>query len=348
MKRCIALLLAALICLSGCGKQRNPEPKGKSYFTYFDTVSYVFSYAGDSDKAFDANCAAASETLGRYHRLFDIYHEYADMNNLCTLNRLAGESVPLEDELLAFLQEAKDMYTLTNGQMNVMLGSVLRLWHEAREAASADPAAAYVPSDEQLREAARHTGIDLLEIDPEAGTARIRDPEAAIDVGAFGKGYAVERAAEALRARGAEGYVLNIGGNIRTIGTRPDGSGWSTGIRDPLEPEGAFALHIRLADVACVSSGVYERYFTAAGTRYHHIIDPDSLYPADCYASITVLAGDSGLADALSTALFCMDYEESSALVASLEGVEACWIFPDGSVRSSPGFAALIEEANEP
>lgn len=347
MKRCIALLLAALLCLSGCGKQKNAEAKGKSYFAYFDTVSYVYSYAGDPEKVFDANCAAASETLGRWHRLFDIYHEYADMNNLCTLNRLAGESVALDGELIAFLQEAKEMYARTDGQMNVMLGAVLRLWHEARETASSDPSAATVPTEEQLREAARHTGIELLELDPERGTARISDPEASIDVGAFGKGYATERAAETLRARGAEGYVLNIGGNIRAIGTRPDGSGWTTGIRDPLEPDVSFALRIGIADTACVSSGVYERFFTVAGTRYHHIIDPDTLYPAGYYTAITVITEDSGLADALSTALFCMDYAESSALVASLEGVEACWFFPDGSFRSSPGFAALIEEAKE-
>jgi thiamine biosynthesis lipoprotein len=320
------------------------QPQGMVYYAYFDTVSYVYDYAGDSAERFADRSAEVSHILENYHKLFDIYHEYAGVNNLCTLNRLAGgEPVPVERELLDFLAYAKEMYTLTGGQMNVMLGAVLRPWHDCREAAGEDPAHARIPTEEELREAAEHTDIELLELDFDAGTARIADPAASIDVGALGKGYATEKAAQYLERIGAEGYVLNIGGNIRIIGNRPDGSGWRTGVRDPLDPDG-YALYIRIADTACVSSGVYERYFVVNGQRYHHIIDPDTLYPAGYYAALTVLTRDSGLADALSTALFCMDFEDSLALAESLEGVEVCWIFPDGEQRYSSGFAEWITE----
>jgi thiamine biosynthesis lipoprotein len=351
-------LLASLLFLNACaaqtgdaagtaGPQAN-EPKGKVYYTYFDTVSYVYDYAGDSAERFEDRSAEVSHILLEYHQLFDIYHEYSGVTNLCTLNKAAGgDALEVDPKLINFLLDAKEMYRLTGGEMNVMLGAVLRLWHDCREAAEEDPASATIPGAEELRQAYSHTGIDLLEIDPERHTVRIADPEASIDVGALGKGYATERAAEYLEREGASGYVLNIGGNIRCIGDRPDGSGWATAIRDPDNSTEDYACRIRIRDTACVTSGVYERYFTVNGRQYHHIIDKDTLYPAEYYTSLTVVTRDSALADALSTALFCMPPEEGKALVESIGGVEALWIFPDGTERQTPGFAELIEEQTE-
>ena len=340
-------LLAVCLALGGCGtkvqQSKTVEPKGKVYFSYFDTVSYIYDYSGDSAERFDDRSAEVSHILEEYHRLFDIYHEYEGINNLCTLNRLAGgEAVPVDEKLVEFLLYAKEMYSLTSEQMNVMLGAVLQLWHDCREAASDPSKEAMIPTKEALREAFLHTGINLLEINEEENTVCITDPDASLDVGALGKGYATEMAAKWLEDQGALGYVLNIGGNIRIIGSRPDGTGWKTGIRDPADPDGEFALNIRIADTACVSSGIYERFFVAEGKRWHHIIDPDTLYPAEWYTALTVITKDSALADALSTALFCMEYEESRSLVESLDGVEACWIFSDGEQRFSSGFEELI------
>ncbi|MCR5664695.1 MAG: FAD:protein FMN transferase [Oscillospiraceae bacterium] len=370
---CAAVLLLSLLWLSACAASsggtvsteegravpggeesaaaspaaQRIEPKGTVYYTYFDTVSYVYDYAGDSAERFDDRSAEVSHILSDYHKLFDIYHEYSGVVNLCTLNAAAGgEALEVDPRLVGFLLYAKELYERTDGEMNVMLGAVLRLWHDCREAASEKPSEASIPTEEALREAAKHTDIALLEIDPVNNTVRISDPLASIDVGALGKGYATECAAEALEQMGAAGYVLNIGGNIRCIGDRPDGSGWLTAIRDP-DPEAEdYACRIRIRDTSCVTSGVYERYFTVAGKQYHHIIDKDTLYPAAYYSSLTVVTRDSGLADALSTALFCMPWEDGSRLAASMDGVEALWIFPDGEQRCTPGFAARIEETN--
>ena len=134
--------------------------------------------------------------------------------------------MPVDEKLIAFLDVAKELYEATDGEMNVMMGAVLRIWHDCRTAASDDPSAARVPDEQELSEAAMHTDISLLEIDRENQTVRISDPDASIDVGALGKGYATERAADYLFAQEAYGYVLNVGGNIRIIGTKPDGGGW--------------------------------------------------------------------------------------------------------------------------
>ena len=342
---CALCAVLCVVSLCGCGAEEDAAPKGKSYFTYFDTVSYVYSYAGDSAERFDELSAEASAILSEYHRLFDIYHEYEGTVNLCTVNKNAGgEPLCVDEKLIDFLLYTKELYELTNGECNVMLGAVLAPWHECREKATESPESAAIPDAELLAEKAQHTDISLLEIDRENNTVRIADPEAAIDVGAVGKGYATEMAAGRLTELGAESYVLNVGGNIRIIGARPDGTGWVTGVKDPNAPDSAFALKLNIKDTSCVTSGVYERYFTADGVRYHHIIDKDTLYPAQYYLSLTVLTQNSGLADALSTALFCMPLEDGKALISSINGVQAVWILNDGSIEYTDGAAEMIEK----
>lgn len=336
------LAAATAVSFAACAREASKaEPQGKAFFAFFDTVSYVYSYAEESVEQFNERAEMVSGILEKYHRMFDIYHEYTGQNNLCTINRLAGgEPVEVDRELIDFLLYAKELYTSTNGEMNIMLGAVLSQWHDCREAAQ--DGEARLPDEQELLEAAGHTDISLLEIDEEKLTVRISDEQASIDVGALGKGYATERAAELLEAQGVTSYVLNIGGNLRIIGTKPDGGGWVTGIRDPQNEGGSIDARLLLADTSCVTSGVYERYFTVDGKRYHHIIDKDTRYPAAYFSSVTVVSGDSALADALSTALFCMPLDEGMELLKGLDA-EALWILPDGEIEYSEGFSEYME-----
>ncbi|MBQ3012262.1 MAG: FAD:protein FMN transferase [Clostridia bacterium] len=342
---CLFMVLGLLVVMTGCPETANKaEPKGMVYFTFFDTVSYIYSYKVETNEQFGKNCEGVSEILEEYHRLFDIYHEYSGVVNLCTLNKNAGgEPMVVDEKLIDFLLYAEELYTLTGGEMNIMMGAVLRPWHDCREAAGTDPSSASIPNEDKLSEAAEHVDFSLLEIDEQNLTVRITDPEASIDVGALGKGYATEKAAQYLIENGVSSYVLNIGGNIRIIGQKPDGSGWLTGIKNPFDPE-SYAKRITISDVSCVTSGIYERYFVVDGSRYHHVIDKDTLMPSEHFASVTVITSDSGLADALSTALFCMSYEDGLALVQSIGGVEVFWVANDGTQYMTEGFAALVSE----
>jgi len=339
---CLYVVLGLLVFMTGCPKTANKaQPQGMVYYSFFDTVTYIYSYAGDSNEAFEANCKAASKVLESYHRLFDIYYEHSGVNNLCTVNKNAGgEAVKVDRELIDFLLYAKQLHETTDGEMNIMMGSVLKLWHDCRTQAGEDPKNARIPTQEELTEAAAHTALSLLEIDEAAGTVRITDSAASIDVGALGKGYATQKAAEHLKGLGLNSYVLNVGGNICTIGTKPDGTGWATGVKDPADPEN-FVLSITLADTSCVTSGNYERFFTVEGERYHHIIDKDTRMPARYFSAVTVITPDSALADALSTALFAMPYEDGVALVKSIGDVEVLWITPDGTQYRTEGFSKL-------
>lgn len=345
----LLVLLCLLLCAcQGAGivqprgtAQTMPEPTGMSYFGFFDTVSYVYNYAGDSAERFEDRSADVAALLEEYHQLFDIYHEYSGVSNLCTVNKYAGgEAVKVDRRLIDFMLYARELYELTGGEMDIMMGAVLRIWHDCREDASENPQNGRIPTLEELEDANEHTGFQLLEIDEENCTLRITDPEASIDVGALGKGYATEQAAQFLEQQGAYGYVLNVGGNIRCIGTKPDGSGWATGIRHP-EDDMAYAAKIEISDTSCVTSGVYERYFTVDGRRYHHIIDKDTLYPAEYYSSLTVLCKDSTLADALSTALFCMDMESGQALADRIGGIELVYVTEEGELYCTKGVNRL-------
>ena len=257
----LALLMVALLP-KGCGAgAKDPEMQAKTYYEYFDTQSTVFSYVGDDPALFEARCAAIEQQLSYYHELFDIYYEYSGVTNLRTLNRMAGKGpVVVDRALIDFLLYAKDVYALTGGRVNVALGSVLSLWHDCRE--DADDGVFAIPSEEALHEASQHTDLSAVVIDEAASTVEITDPALRLDVGALGKGYAAEQILSSLRDEGVTGYVLNLGGNLCTLGTKPSGDGWMTGITNPDRTAAdRFACRITLSDLSCVTSGDYERYY---------------------------------------------------------------------------------------
>ena len=348
LRRAIALLICAslLLCmLSACDVAEQastieePDKQARSFYEYFDTVCVVISYKGDPAKDFESNCNAIETLLDDYHKLFDIYYEYAGVNNLKTINKNAGVApVKVDGRLIEFLLYAKEIYALTEGKTNVAMGSVLSLWHKERERGIDDPENAKLPESEALAEAAKHTDISCLVINEEENTVYLSDPDMRLDVGALGKGYATEKAAELLISRGVTSYVLNFGGNIRAIGTKVTGEGWTTGITNPdKSSDESFVCKVDIKDISLVTSGDYERYYTVDGVNYHHIIDPDTNMPANYFSSVSVFTKDSGLADALSTALFCMSYEDGLALSNKIGGIDVIWVSANGEVKSTSG-----------
>ena len=334
-------LLLSCLSLFSCKKEK-PLEKFNSYsFDYFDTVTTITGYA-ESKEAFDEVASEILAELGDYHRLFTIYHRFEGMENLCTVNELVNGShrtVTVDRRIVDLLLYAKEMHALTGGRINIAMGSVLSIWHDYRTEGINDVTAAKLPPMEALLEAAKHTDIQNLVIDEEACTVTITDPKMTLDVGAIAKGYAVEMAAQTLEKKGITGYVINVGGNVRTVGSKPDGEGWTVGIEDPADPSADYIAYLSLSGESLVTSGSYQRYYLVNGERYHHIIHPDTLMPAKGFLSVSILTPHSGNGDALSTALFCMSFEEGLALVESLPETEAQWVFSDGSIRTSSGWS---------
>lgn len=346
------LVLAALsVCAACAGSKRYST----QFLDVFDTVSMEIGYT-KTEEAFTEASAASHKQLLREHQLYDIYNSYDGLNNLKKVNDQAGVGpVQVDPELIDLVKWGKDVCRLTNGKVNIAYGAVLQLWHEKREQGLADPDLAALPDADALAEAARHTDIDDVVIDASAGTIYLRDPEMRLDVGGIGKGYAAEKAARLLQNAGADHFLLNLGGNLRAIGTKGDGTKWVCPVESPDYRDDQrgdpYAVTCYLNDLSLVTSGDYERYYTVDGQRYHHIIDPDTAYPAAYHRSVTVLTEDSGLADALSTALFMMSVEDGKALLQSIrEGssplgedlaatvLEAMWIDADGQQTYTDGF----------
>ena len=339
MKRVISLLL--LLCLlTGCAAGA-AEPERKQYtasfLDVFDTITSIVGKA-DSEETFRAASQAVHEELLEYHRLFDIYNDYEGINNLKTINDHAGIApVEVDERIIALLKDCKFYHELTGGVVNPAMGSVLKLWHVARNDGINDPANACLPDMEALTEAAQHMDLGAVVIDEAASTVYISDADVQLDVGAVAKGWATQRVAEAA----PEGLLISVGGNVCATGPKDEtGTPWVVGVQDP--DGGDQYLHtLYLTKGSLVTSGDYQRAYVVDGELYHHIIDPNTLYPSTLWRSVTILCGDSGLADALSTALFLLPQEEGQALLDKT-GAEAMWVDRAGNNFYSSGFQANI------
>ena len=341
----VALLLLSVLSLSACDRQ--PQRFSTYSFDYFHTTTTLIGFEQDQE-AFDATAALILAELEEYHKLYTIYHRYEGLENLCTINELkdgAHRTVTVDRRIIDMLLYAKEAYDVTGGLVNVAMGSVLSIWHDYRTLGSDEPWNAALPPMDKLTEAAKHTDISNMVIDEAKSTVTLTDPAMTLDVGAIAKGYAVEMVARSMEQKGISGYVLNVGGNVRTIGAKPDGTPWTVGIEQPLEDATEpYLAQLYLSGESLVTSGSYQRYYTVDGKNYHHIIHPDTLMPADGLVSVSVVCQSSAQGDALSTALFCMSVEDGMELISSLPDVEAMWLTEDGAQYYSDGFAAYTQE----
>ena len=338
MKRFLLILLA-LVLLCGCTQTAQPEQKQytATFLELFDTVTTVIGRA-DSEEAFQEAAYAIRDQLQHYHRLFDIYNDYEGIANIKTINDHAGKSpVTVDTAIIQLLLDCKTYYEITDGRVNVAMGSVLQLWHEARNDSLRDPLNAWIPDVQKLNAAAQHTAFDSIVIDEAASTVYITDPEVRLDVGAIAKGWATQRVAN----NAPSGMLISVGGNVCATGPKlADGTPWVIGIQNPDDPEKN--LHtLYVAGGSVVTSGDYQRYFLVNGEKYHHIIDPTAQMPATYWRCVSVICPDSGLADALSTGLFLMDLEQGKALAQKC-GAEVFWVDHNGNEFMTAGFESQL------
>ena len=340
IRKILSLILAAVL-LTGCAAPTDTVSKKRyqaSFLTLFDTVTSIVGYA-ESEEEFEKIIDEIHDQLEVYHQFFDIYQTYEGVNNIKTINDQAGVApVEVHPVLISFLQECKEYYEVTGGAVNVAMGSVLSLWHESRNAGIDDPEHAKLPDEEALQEAAKHCSFDTVIIDEEYSTVYLEDPQQRLDVGAIAKGWATQRVCENLPA----GFLVSVGGNVCASGPKPESGGsWVVGIQDPEGGTDDYLHTVYVNQESVVTSGDYQRYYTVDGKEYHHIIDPETLYPASNWKAVSIVCTDSGLGDALSTALFLLDREEGQKLLDKYDA-QAMWVDLEGETYYSPGFKELI------
>ena len=340
----IAVLMLFCVSLCSCKPEQQKNKYTAHSFDYFDTVATITGFE-TSQAEFDKVSNEIFSQLAEYHKLYTIYHRFDGMENLCTINEVkdgAHRTVKVDRRIIDMLLYAKEMYNKTDGMLNIAMGSVLSLWHDYRTIGKDNPENASLPPMAQLLEAAKHTDINKVLIDEENLTVTLTDPLMKLDVGAIAKGYATEQIALYLEEKGVSGYLLNIGGNVRAIGSKPDGSEWLVGIENANKDD--YLAYLEIADKSVVTSGSYQRYYTVDGKRYHHIIHPDTQMPATEFTSVSIICKDSGLGDALSTAIFCMPLEKGKTLIESMNEVEAMWLSVNGKITVSSGWNKYIKK----
>jgi FAD:protein FMN transferase len=341
------LMIVLILNLTACSLSTTTKSTRyeATFLELFDTVTTIVGYAQTKEE-FSKNAQMIYDDLKQYHELFDIYNNYDGINNIKTINDNAGKQpVKVDQKIIDLLNFSKEMYELTDGMVNIAFGAVLAVWHDYREAGTDDPESATLPPMDILKEKSQHTDINKMIINEKDLTVYLEDPDMRLDVGAIAKGYATEKVCDDMIEKGLNNVSVSVGGNVRTIGTKEDGKEWNVGIQNPdLESDNKYLYILKLKDLSLVTSGIYERYYTVDGKQYHHIIDSVTLLPSTFFTSVSIVTQDSGLADALSTSVFNMPYEQGVKLIESLPDTEALWVFMNGDMKYSSGFKKYIKE----
>ncbi len=340
-RKLIAFFLAVLILinLTACGTARLTRYESQ-FLGVFDTMTSIVGYAHSKDE-FTKYSQLIHDKLFEYHKLYDIYNDYEGMNNLKTINDNAGKApVKVDKRIIDLAEFSKDWYEKTDGKVNIAFGAVLSIWHDYRERGIDDPENAQLPSMVKLKEANKHTNINKVVVNEKDSTIYLEDPEMSLDVGAVAKGYATEMVSRIAEENGFTSGLISVGGNVRALGSKEGkGQPWNVGIQNPdLSSEQKEIKIVNAMDSSVVTSGIYERYYTVDGKNYHHIIDPNTLFPAVYFKSVTILCKDSGMADALSTSVFNMPFDKGLEFIESQPDTEAMWILNDGAIKYSDHF----------
>lgn len=358
MRKKISLLLTVILIfasLTGCQQNEDPpteqvyEKYSYTFLDTFDTVTQVVGYT-ETEEEFNGYAEKIHERMLELHKLYDKYNDYEGINNIKTINDNAGvKPVKVDKDIIDLILFCKKLYEDVGTQTNIAMGSVLEIWHDYRDEAEFNPANAKIPPMEDLLAANEHTNIDKVIVDVENSTVYLDDPLMSLDVGAVAKGYSTEVVVQEIIEEGFTSGIISAGGNIRAFGKPLDGirDKWGVGIQNPdsvigNSEEGVLET-VFLTDASVVTSGDYQRFYMVGDKVIHHLIDPKTLMPGDYFRAVSIVTEHSGKADFLSTTVFLLPYEEGKALVESLDGVEALWVFKDGTIKTTDGMKAIMK-----
>lgn len=326
MKRRLTLLLAGLLAagvvLTGCAREKAPEAQSSQVFA-MDTVMLLTVYGDQAQEGIDQT----TQTIQTLEKLWSATDEGSE---IWALNHSAGAWTDLSPETEQVLRRSLELCALTGGVLDLTAYSAIQAW--------GFPTGEYrVPGAEELAQLAGR--IDYTQVELGDGQARLPE-DMSLDLGAVAKGRLGEVLAQDLRELGVTSALLELGGNVQTVGSKPDGSKWRVGIQDPTSQEGGYLGIVEVADQAVVTSGDYQRYFEQDGQRYCHIMDPDAAAPADSGVdSVTIIGSDGTVCDALSTALFVMGEEKGVQFWREHPELnfEAVFVSQDGSIAVTAG-----------
>lgn len=318
----LALIACSVIILIFFPDLLHPQVKMPSEATTELFAMDTYIYGQDAETAL----GKAADRLTELERIWSVTDTGSD---IYTVNHSGGQVVSVSAETAELLSFALHMAEETDGALEPTIYPVLTAWGfttgENR-----------IPSDTEVNALLKNVGYERVAL--EGSNVQLEDGMM-LDLGAVGKGHAGDQAAQVLRDNGVTSALLDMGGNIQAVGTKPDGSPWRLGLRDPFS-SGTLGV-LEISDRAVVTSGNCERYFVGAdGKQYVHIIDPATGYPAESgLASVTVIAGEGRLCDALSTSLFVMGLDRAADYWRQHPNFEMILISDAGEIYLTDGIA---------
>lgn len=326
-KALIAVMLCVALFLTGCQSKAAEPRKQSTVVFYFDTVVTITVYSNDENilSGLDEECL-------RYENMLSKTVEGSDVWNI---NHANGERVAVNEETRELILTALEFSRLSDGRFDITVEPCVALWDFTSEDRGT------LPDADELAAAAEKVDWTKVDVNDEG----VLIPEGmSIDLGAIAKGYISDRIADYFVEKGVESALLNVGGNVRTVGLKPDGSNWRIGIQDPEGVRDQSIVGVAtLGDNAVVTSGIYERGFILDDVVYHHILDPNTGWSVQNeLAGVTIVAKEACTADALSTTVFAMGLEEGSEFIESFDGVDAIFVTRDGDISWTSGLDGLF------
>lgn len=322
-------LLAAVLLITGC-REGNGQIFQTDVFA-MDTFMTVKLSGGRGEETL----VRSKEELLRLEKLFDVNDEDSDVYRI---NHHPGESVSVDKDTAALVQKALEYGTMTGGALDISIYPVVREW-------GFTTGSYHIPGSKRLSELLKQVDYRQIKVDTETGTVTV-PKDVMLDLGAVAKGFAGDRVRDILHKDGVTSGLINLGGNVAAVGSKPDGSPWRVGIRDPRQEDGTIGT-LLVRDQAVITSGTYERYFVGEdGNAYWHILDPKTGFPSDGGLASVTIVGDNGLmCDALSTALFVMGKDGAIEFCRKETSVEVILIDGDNHVYYTPGLQEKLELA---
>ena len=323
----ILFLLACLLLfqLAGC-QNLSKQPESKSGF-FFDTTINITIYETKKSLKKETLLDECFDLCSVYEKMFSRTLEGSDIYRI---NRAKGQPVQVSSETASLIEKSIFYSEQTGGVFDCSIAPLSILW----DFSSTAPVK---PSDKSIQEAC--SLVDYRNITIEGKTVTLKQPEMSLDLGAIAKGYIADQIKSYLISHDVSSALINLGGNVLAIGTKPDGLPYHIGIQNPFDAQAQSITSAAITDKSLVTSGIYERYFEEDGVIYHHLLDPASGYPfsGNLY-SVTILSPSSADADALSTSCFGLGLTKGMELIENLDDTEALFITDDHKLHYTSGF----------
>lgn len=322
------ILLLSFGLFTGCG-----EPISKSGF-YFDTVITVTLYDSSKEHVLEGCFDLAKQ----YENYFSNTLPDSDISKI---NQAKGAPVTVHEETVELLEKGISYGILSDGAFDITIGELSDLWDISLKALLEETDASMIPSETEIAEALATVDYTCIKIN--GNEVSLTNPDARIDLGGIAKGYIADKMKEYLLEQGVESALINLGGNVLTVGAKPDGSPFTIGVQYPFKDDGSSIASVQVTDETVVSSGIYERYFKVDDTLYHHILDPHTGYPySNNLLGVTIVTKNSVDGDALSTICFALGLEKGMDFIEHLDDTEALFITEDYEIHTSSGIGDKV------